>query len=397
MAEVFCLHLHGDDEDCENDDFHVSFSPRSHDWSQNLHAFDLSPDYCPCGSQFNNNSIRINSSNPFDPENQVISDFDLAPNRLDRSCSSSRVIVENDFDRKVRIGVVDEDIESDNVDIDFGLGLGFHIEDVNYDDCGFMVAECGDRSETYFMGGFSVADSDEVQENEIVGVEDDFGCDDEANLIRWDAFQIEDDDDDEDDDRVRWDVPANHHFEWEEVDHGGVDVREVLNTTPDAEPEADNWQVFLNSNNLETNHASVDDLEWEVFLNVDNLEGNHDLADQFDDYNDVEHEMLFGQFVDNGDSVLVQPPASKRVVDSLMTVVMTTKDIEDNNTHCAVCKDEIDVGEMAKQLPCSHHYHGDCIVPWLRIRNTCPVCRHELPTDDPNYERRKAERVAGGH
>ncbi|KAI3525139.1 hypothetical protein L2E82_02435 [Cichorium intybus] len=63
---------------------------------------------------------------------------------------------------------------------------------------------------------------------------------------------------------------------------------------------------------------------------------------------------------------------------------------------CAVCKDEIEVGLMAKQLPCTHRYHGDCILPWLGIRNTYPVCRNELLTDDSEYERRKAEIVEGG-
>jgi E3 ubiquitin-protein ligase AIP2 len=49
------------------------------------------------------------------------------------------------------------------------------------------------------------------------------------------------------------------------------------------------------------------------------------------------------------------------------------------------------VGDEVQIMPCSdgHVFHPDCLAPWLKERNSCPVCRHELPTDDDKYERHK--------
>ncbi|KAK7280637.1 hypothetical protein RJT34_25702 [Clitoria ternatea] len=77
------------------------------------------------------------------------------------------------------------------------------------------------------------------------------------------------------------------------------------------------------------------------------------------------------------------PPASKSAVESLPTVKIAS---ESEGVACAICKDFLGVGDTAKRLPCGHEYHGDCIVPWLSCRNSCPVCRFELPTDDKEYE-----------
>lgn len=86
------------------------------------------------------------------------------------------------------------------------------------------------------------------------------------------------------------------------------------------------------------------------------------------------------------------PPAAESVVSSLKTIDV---EVEKDAIHCAVCKDLVSVGEVAKELGCGHGYHQDCILPWLGLRNTCPVCRFELPTDDADYEENRKKKSIG--
>ncbi|OEL22185.1 hypothetical protein BAE44_0016795 [Dichanthelium oligosanthes] len=88
------------------------------------------------------------------------------------------------------------------------------------------------------------------------------------------------------------------------------------------------------------------------------------------------------------------PPAARAAVERLQVVAVRGE--EEAAQGCAVCKDGLAQGELATRLPCAHFYHGACIGPWLAIRNSCPVCRYELPTDDPEYERRRARRRSTG-
>ncbi|KAL7164739.1 hypothetical protein ACSBR2_040610 [Camellia fascicularis] len=62
---------------------------------------------------------------------------------------------------------------------------------------------------------------------------------------------------------------------------------------------------------------------------------------------------------------------------------------------CVICKDSMNVGEIAKKLPCEHGYHEDCIFPWLGSKNSCLVCRFELETDDLEYEEERKKRSKG--
>ncbi|PPS11702.1 hypothetical protein GOBAR_AA08944 [Gossypium barbadense] len=73
-----------------------------------------------------------------------------------------------------------------------------------------------------------------------------------------------------------------------------------------------------------------------------------------------------------------QPPASKAAVEAMPTVEINETHIDDELC-CAVCKEQFELGTKVRNMPCDHLYHSNCILPWLQLRNSCPVCRHELP------------------
>lgn len=70
------------------------------------------------------------------------------------------------------------------------------------------------------------------------------------------------------------------------------------------------------------------------------------------------------------------PPAKKEAVAALPTV----------NVHevlgCSVCLEDFEMGAEAKEMPCQHKFHSHCILPWLELHSSCPICRFQLPTEE---------------
>ncbi|XP_006818872.1 E3 ubiquitin-protein ligase RNF115-like [Saccoglossus kowalevskii] len=89
------------------------------------------------------------------------------------------------------------------------------------------------------------------------------------------------------------------------------------------------------------------------------------------------------------------PPAEKDKIQALPTVKITKDDI-DHHLDCSVCKEDFKIEEEVRKLPCLHIFHHDCIVPWLELHNTCPVCRKGIDGEDNNTKTNHRSEGASG-
>mmetsp|Transcript_16789 Transcript_16789/g.43390 ORF Transcript_16789/g.43390 Transcript_16789/m.43390 type:complete len:340 (+) Transcript_16789:55-1074(+) len=101
----------------------------------------------------------------------------------------------------------------------------------------------------------------------------------------------------------------------------------------------------------------------------------------FDDQLDTSLTASFDAAPSNG------KPTQVSFIQNLPVVHITESDVEarskfgdgDPRSQCSVCRDNFAVGDVLKQMPCTHEFHEACIVPWLGTHNTCPICRWKCP------------------
>ncbi|RYR32575.1 hypothetical protein S83_033653 [Arachis hypogaea] len=91
-------------------------------------------------------------------------------------------------------------------------------------------------------------------------------------------------------------------------------------------------------------------------------------------------DLLLQQLAQNGGSgygSVVNPPTKKAAIEALPSVIISEEILQ-----CMVCLEEIEIGNEAKEMPCLHKFHGDCIISWLKPHSSCPVCRFQMPFED---------------
>lgn len=91
-------------------------------------------------------------------------------------------------------------------------------------------------------------------------------------------------------------------------------------------------------------------------------------------------DLLLQHLAENDPSRYGTPPAQKEAIEALPTVTIN------DNLQCSVCLDDFEVGSEAKEMPCKHRFHSGCILPWLELHSSCPVCRLQLPVHESKQD-----------
>lgn len=113
-----------------------------------------------------------------------------------------------------------------------------------------------------------------------------------------------------------------------------------------------------------------------------NMSQNHTFGSFGDYFFGPGLEQLLQHLAENDPNRYGTPPAQKEAVEAMPTVT-----IKENTIQCSVCLEDFEIGTEAREMPCKHTFHSDCILPWLELHSSCPVCRYQLPADESKINR----------
>ena len=85
--------------------------------------------------------------------------------------------------------------------------------------------------------------------------------------------------------------------------------------------------------------------------------------------------MLQNQNDDGGAGNMI--PATDISIKALKTKTVPAGSSESQS--CMICLEELSGGSEATVMPCSHVFHGSCIIRWLKQSHVCPICRFQMP------------------
>ncbi|OMO93982.1 Zinc finger, RING-type [Corchorus olitorius] len=83
------------------------------------------------------------------------------------------------------------------------------------------------------------------------------------------------------------------------------------------------------------------------------------------------------QIIDNGEKPSVG--AGKMVpIETSSGYLANERILLPEDAECCICLCSYEDGVDLHALPCNHHFHSTCIVKWLKMNATCPLCKYNI-------------------
>jgi len=72
--------------------------------------------------------------------------------------------------------------------------------------------------------------------------------------------------------------------------------------------------------------------------------------------------------------------ATEQQIAALRCCEFSADVVAQEDSGCAICLSDYEVGDLLRWLPCQHHFHQECADQWLQKSNCCPLCRNCVET-----------------
>ncbi|KAK3160411.1 hypothetical protein QOZ80_1BG0059100 [Eleusine coracana subsp. coracana] len=84
--------------------------------------------------------------------------------------------------------------------------------------------------------------------------------------------------------------------------------------------------------------------------------------------------LALGEFIGNVNTGVAEDKISGCVREVVCCSSDPSQNDEDDGT-CVVCLEDYKDKDLLGTLKCNHEFHADCIKKWLKVKNSCPVCK----------------------
>lgn len=99
------------------------------------------------------------------------------------------------------------------------------------------------------------------------------------------------------------------------------------------------------------------------------------------EYNSQRNRIDQRKVLENLKKVIYNPPRRRfRTNVYYRDIAVSEKELvkDEDTKRCAICLEDFAIKEEVMVTPCQHMFHEECIVPWVKSKAQCPVCRSHL-------------------